>query len=53
MGIGKQEDQIARQDRKKGIRPDCGNSDGTRHLTRGDVDEGGIVTCGQCNGRIL
>jgi len=53
MGIVKQEDLIARQDGNKVIRVDCGDPDETKAVIRGNFDEGGIVTCGQCNERIL
>ena len=53
MGTGKQEDLIARQDGNKVIRADCGDPDETKPLPRGNFDEGGIVTYGECNESIL
>ena len=53
MGIVKQEDLIAWQDGKKDIRADCGDPDENKAVIRGNSDEGGIVTCGQCRERFL
>jgi len=53
MGIVKQEDLIAWQDGKKDIRANRGNPDEIKPLTRGNLNEGGIVTCGQCRERFL
>lgn len=53
MGIVKQEGLIGRQCRYKVIHADYGDPGETKPLTRRNFDEGGIVTCGQCNERIL
>ena len=53
MGIIKERDVIAWQDGRKIICTDCGDLGEAKPLTKEDFDEGDIVTCDECNERIL
>ena len=53
MGITKIEDVIAWQDRNRILCTDCGDPGEAKPLTKADFDEGDIVTCDECDERIL
>jgi hypothetical protein len=52
MGIVKQDDVIAWQDRNRIICPGCGDPGEAKPLTKDDFKEGDAVTCDECDERI-
>ena len=53
MGIIKSEDLAAWEDGNRIICVSCGDPGEAKPLTENDFDEDNIVTCDQCNERIL